>query len=567
MGGSDNDEVTSLYVTDSGVYVAGSTYSDDFPINGGVITSCQGEDGFVSRLSLDLGHIDASTYLGGNDWDQATSLYVTDSGVYVAGETYSDDFPGRNIGAITSNNGDEDGFVSKLSLDLGHIDASTYLGGKDWDEASSLYVRGTSVYVAGRTESDDFPIYGGAITDFQGGEEGFVSKLSLDLGHIDASTYLGGSDWDWSNTIYVSSTGVFVAGWTKSDDFPSYGGTITDFQGGYRDGFVSKLSLNLESIDISTYLGGGGDDDAISLYVSSTGLYVAGWTSSSDFPVNNGYDTTEGGCRDGFITFFSSDYFGGTGGGGSNNHSPVINSFYASSSFGTVPLTVTLTANASDPDGDSLTYYYDCEGDGTYEESSSINTHQCTYNTAGTYHPKVKVEDPSGANDEDETTVTVSSTSGNNPPIISSFTSNPSSGFAPLMVTFTVTVSDPDGDNLTHKWDFDGDDAWDKTGSSDSESYTYSKPGTFTVKVEVDDSKGASDTATVTVEVKTATDKNSGNKNENKTDNATGANASAKVDKSTGCGCSVGNNSNKLGDLLIFLLPMLLWMWQRKKLL
>jgi glucose/arabinose dehydrogenase len=79
---------------------------------------------------------------------------------------------------------------------------------------------------------------------------------------------------------------------------------------------------------------------------------------------------------------------------------------------------------------------------------------------------------------------------------------NPTSGPAPLTVTFDGTGSfDPDpGDTLTYAWDLDGDGAHDDSTAAQP-THTYTLEGSYTASLEVTDSHGASDTDTVPITV------------------------------------------------------------------
>ena len=80
-------------------------------------------------------------------------------------------------------------------------------------------------------------------------------------------------------------------------------------------------------------------------------------------------------------------------------------------------------------------------------------------------------------------------------------TASPTSGNAPLTVTFDGTgSSDLDGDALTYAWDLDGDGAFDDSTLS-RPTYTYTASGTYAASVQVTDGRGGSDTATVTITV------------------------------------------------------------------
>ena len=80
-------------------------------------------------------------------------------------------------------------------------------------------------------------------------------------------------------------------------------------------------------------------------------------------------------------------------------------------------------------------------------------------------------------------------------------TASPTSGNAPLTVTFDGTgSSDLDGDTLTYAWDLDGDGAFDDSTLS-RPTYTYTASGAYGASLQVTDGRGGSDTATVTITV------------------------------------------------------------------
>jgi len=75
--------------------------------------------------------------------------------------------------------------------------------------------------VAGSTISTDFPgTAGGAQSAYSGKGDAFVAILGSDLKTLKQSTYLGGSDDDYASAIAVSGSKVYVAGYTSSLNFP-----------------------------------------------------------------------------------------------------------------------------------------------------------------------------------------------------------------------------------------------------------------------------------------------------------------------------------------------------------
>ena len=313
LGGSRDDYGEGIAVSSDGVYVTGYTFSNDFPTTPGAYDETYNGNGyldvFVSKLSLDLSSLLASTYLEGDNEDKGYGLALSSDGVYVVGRTSSYTFPTTPGAYDTTSNGSGDVFISKLSLDLSGLSASTLLGGGNYDHGYGIALSSDGIYVVGYTNSSDFPTTSGVYNEtYIGGIDVFVSKLSPDLSSLSASTYLGGSSYDYGKGIVLSSDGVYVVGETSSSDFPTTSGVYDETYNGNRDAFISKLSLDLSSLSAGTYLGGNNDDYGEGIDLSANKVYVVGYTNSSNFPTTPGaYDETYNGNSDAFISRLSSD--------------------------------------------------------------------------------------------------------------------------------------------------------------------------------------------------------------------------------------------------------------------
>jgi hypothetical protein len=100
------------------------------------------------------------------------------------------------------------------------------------------------------------------------------------------STYLGGSGMDdAANAIAVDQSGnVYIAGQTTSSNFPTQHTEQSASAGGY-DAFVAKIDPSGSTLLYSTYFGGSGDDWGTGIAVDAYGqAFVAGRTKSSNFP-------------------------------------------------------------------------------------------------------------------------------------------------------------------------------------------------------------------------------------------------------------------------------------------
>lgn len=180
----------------------------------------------------------------------------------------------------------------------------------------------------GSTTSSNFPTTPNAFNRVYNGNnlsDVFISKFNRNLNLFLASTYLGGSDEDVGKSIDLDSLGnIYVAGTTRSNDFPvTLGVHDTNFNGNV-DVFVSKLNNNLSTLLLSTYMGGTGFDGLNNVTTSigkNDDVYVAGDTDSLNFPMLGlGFSTGISGGLDGFIvrlnkadfTIIVSTYLGGS---------------------------------------------------------------------------------------------------------------------------------------------------------------------------------------------------------------------------------------------------------------
>jgi hypothetical protein len=190
---------------------------------------------------------------------------------------------------------------------------STYLGGSDRDSGSSVAVDASgNAYVTGQTQSANFPTTAGALqTALAGGTNVFVTKLNPSGSALAYSTYLGGSGYDGGEGIAVDSSGhAYTTGLTSSSNFPTTPGAFQTSLAalpGYSNAFITKLDPSGSSLVYSTYLGGSGGifgDGGLSVALDSSGnAYVAGSTSSSDFPTTAGaFQTSLAGSENAFVT-------------------------------------------------------------------------------------------------------------------------------------------------------------------------------------------------------------------------------------------------------------------------
>ena len=311
-----SDAGTGIAVDSSdAAYVTGGTWSTDFPTTSPIQGYGGGEDAFLSKLSASGSAMVYSTYLGGSAQDQGNAVAVDSSGnAYVTGFTLSSDFPTASA-FQASNNATTYGtaFVAKMNSAGSALVYSTYLGGSTMDSGAGIAVDSSgNAYLTGATWSSNFPTLNplqATNRSQYGGSNAFVSKLNAAGSALVYSTYLGGSGHssgaapspggDSAYGIAIDSSGVaFVAGLSGSPDFPTLNAIQSaNNSANQSTAFVACLNSAGSALAYSTYLGGTGNDQANAIAIdASDDAYVAGTTTSTNFPTQNPFQSTPGGA-------------------------------------------------------------------------------------------------------------------------------------------------------------------------------------------------------------------------------------------------------------------------------
>ena len=247
-----------------------------------------------------------STYLGGSSSELGTGVAVDSLGnAYVTGTTDSPNFPTANA-LQPALVGGQNVFITKINASGTATVYSTYLGGSGSDVGESIAVDASgNAYVTGDTSSQNFPTANALQPTHSGGfTDVFITKINASGAALDYSTYLGGSSEETGNAIAVDASGnAYVTGFTESPNFPTANALQPTYGGGFIDAFVAKIDASGTALVYSTYLGGIFDDYGSGIAVdASGGVYVTGYTSSSNFPTSNALQPALAGFDDAFIT-------------------------------------------------------------------------------------------------------------------------------------------------------------------------------------------------------------------------------------------------------------------------
>jgi uncharacterized protein (TIGR03437 family) len=311
---SFNDTGTGI-ATDGGgnIYVTGTTFSADFPLANSLegppgppsqscgLVECQFNSVFVTKLSPDGGTLLYSTYIGApstrsqgvTDLPLLPAAIAVDAGgtVYIAGATSGANFPG-----VTATAGGNDAFLLRLSPQ--GVLIGTLLFGGSADDAGTSVVLGPDgfIYLAGTTQSSNFPVTREAYrAALPGSSSAFLVKIGFNSpfgptnGAVLYSTYVGPGT---SAAVAADAGGnAYIAAATTSTAWPTTSGVAQPACAGTTcaDIVVAKLDPLGQRLIYATYLGGSKAEAPGGIAVDASGsAYVTGATYSPDFPVTPG---------------------------------------------------------------------------------------------------------------------------------------------------------------------------------------------------------------------------------------------------------------------------------------
>jgi uncharacterized protein (TIGR03437 family) len=228
-------------------YVAGTTYSTTFPATPGAIRSTIGNGNsaaFLVKLNPAGAAAIYASILGGHGDSSGAAIAVDAQGnAYLAGSTDAVDFP------AASGAGNANAFVVKFNPAGSALVYGTLLGGSGADRAYGLALDSAGdALVSGSTASTDFPVtadalpkrFAGSPCLLTGGTpfgnpplvtlcgDAFAAKLDA-TGKVAYSTSFSGSDAESATAAAFGAGGsMWVAGWTRSNNFPIAGAPIAD---------------------------------------------------------------------------------------------------------------------------------------------------------------------------------------------------------------------------------------------------------------------------------------------------------------------------------------------------
>lgn len=300
FGGSRHDDLAGLCVTaDGDPLVVGTTHSPDFPLAGALQGTLRGtRDAFVARLRADGTGLVFSTFLGGSELESATAVTaLPGGGVLVAGRTSSGEFaPTTHVAGVSV--GTFDTFLAEIAPAGDALVRTGRLGGAT---VGSVLVEPEGTLLLVGEAQDDLGLprapHGAP------GDDGDAFLLRIDAATWDVrgGVLHGGTGRESFATATRSGGLVWLTGTTMAADLP-VPGAVRPLLGSIADTYAAAFDASDMTLRFGTYLGGDGAEIPYAVRpADGDGAWVAGYTTSRDFPLAGALQPNPDDEMDGYL--------------------------------------------------------------------------------------------------------------------------------------------------------------------------------------------------------------------------------------------------------------------------
>lgn len=406
LGGAQTDAPHSLNITpQNDLLILGNTDSYNFPTTSGAFQQNfvrgpnfstiqidfykRGSNIFIAKLSGDGTQLKACTLFGDSlgdgynkkiyknygDRSRGDILTLPNGNIAFTSSSLSKNLPLSSTGITLTGSGQK-GIVAVFNAGLTQLVWGSYIGGSGNETGYSIKYDGTSLYVAGSTDSPTLSGTSGALhTQNQGGLDGYITKFNATNGSLIKTTFIGGAANDQCFFIDLDKDNKLYAHGQTNSVIPI---SANKYGTANAQQYVLKLDNNLSNLEWSTTVGTGTKSDWVPtafMVDRCYNIYISGWNGASNtnaagntFPQNNTFnlptspdafqDSTDGSDFYFMVlgkdaeTFLFGSYFGGTSeehvDGGTSRFSPdgIIYQAVCAGCFG---LSFPTTPNAYSP--------------------------------------------------------------------------------------------------------------------------------------------------------------------------------------------------------------------------
>ena len=303
IGGTINDEITSVAGTSDGGYIVGGYFNSSIDLGNGISLTKKGPyDGMIIKYNA-TGEVEWAEGIGGTQQDEINSVSETSDGGYIVGGYFESSSIDLGNGISLTNKGKYDGIIIKYNA-TGEVEWAEGIGGSDYDHIESVAETSDGGYiVGGYFESSSIDLGNGISLTNKGKYDGIIIKYNA-TGEVEWAEGIGGSDYDHIESVAETSDGGYiVGGYFRSSSIDLGNGISLSNKGStsYSDVMIIKYNARGE-VEWAEGIGGSNRDEITSVAETSDGGYIVGGDfNSRSIDLGNRISLTIKGNYDGMI--------------------------------------------------------------------------------------------------------------------------------------------------------------------------------------------------------------------------------------------------------------------------
>ncbi len=272
---------STFQVVDNEIFVLGVTKGPDFPVTDGSTPSTNGGQLIYLKLNATTGDITFATYLGVEG--DALDLRVENGGVYILGMTAQADFPVTD-GSILQ--GSSDFFLRKYNVSDNALVYSKLLGSTAQELRAQMEVQNGVVYVVGEmTTNQGYPHT--SVPGSHSTTRIFYTKLNANTGAVSYSTWIDSNAGEEFKNFQVVNGELYILGTAFGDATSTYPVTNGSKKKSLLADIIFTKINGTNQICFSTFVGGNNNDYGNSIAVENDFVYFTGYSNAIEYPVTN----------------------------------------------------------------------------------------------------------------------------------------------------------------------------------------------------------------------------------------------------------------------------------------
>jgi len=244
IGGSSNEQITSVSETSDGGYIVGGYFlSSSINLGNGISLANKGNsDGMIIKYNA-TGEVEWAEGIGGTSDDEINAVAETSDGGYIVGGYFEINSIDLGNEISLANKGNSDGMIIKYNA-AGEVEWAEGIGGSHTDEITSVAGTSDGGYIVGGYFSSSINLGNGISLAKKGSYDGMIIKYNA-TGEVEWAEGIGGSHTDEITSVAGTSDGGYIVGGYFKSSSIDLGNGKSLINKGNEDGMLLKITAKM----------------------------------------------------------------------------------------------------------------------------------------------------------------------------------------------------------------------------------------------------------------------------------------------------------------------------------